>query len=763
MADLLKKKIKLNLKNLKNLKRDPIPEEGTDEDPHLSSGYNPSKLSFRVQGNPIEDIHKIDFSANNFFSKNFGYEATDTEEEMLEKLQAQLVEAEGRVSATESKILKEKKNLDIELEVSQMNSVLEIENFVNQHESIRRQLSEIETLITIEHEQIELVGNELRDLNQLKTDKSTLKRLISVIDAYQSSQNRPKIDQKSEISYIPKTAKNGSEPEETTLQNLDFLRSALETVQTEELQPVAEQVNRDYQILRDRCLGNFKQLIKTQEYQRAREFYELIEHSGISENYEEAYLALLVGKKQIYGVTEKDRNITEIVRYLFALTRQLSSFDSKEGMFWMVFQEKGYEVLKRVAERIARDYLGKLVDRLLRETSEHNKNEFFLSYLDSFHKKFEDFLSSARKTESCWSIIDSVNAIYNNIVRKYQSRYFTVEESEFRIYLEQMVFLQIKELRKFEADRESDQSNLHIQIEVYLDKIDSMLSNESIELIINKGKETIDRCFRNSLPHKRAENCGNLIIFFMEKISSYVITLADLAERAMVDPDEPHPSQKLLFAIVGKVLFIIKRIELFFSEYKVSINNMFKLDEALKSKNQILKIVSERVSKTLGVAIQNLFAEFAQIWNSSKRRKSKQKNFESASPGALAITGLAANFVKTVKDSFSGEQLLKVLSGIGLRLVKFLELRIPIGKYSQNDLIMLNIDMAHFEGLVDGIGREDVGEKFRELKAMVDLLQVPWDRVEKHVRENEVYIKIDDDKLESFVACSMRMMGGGRE
>ena len=72
------------------------------------------------------------------------------------------------------------------------------------------------------------------------------------------------------------------------------------------------------------------------------------------------------------------------------------------------------------------------------------------------------------------------------------------------------------------------------------------------------------------------------------------------------DPVTHFPARLKPFRIVGQVLFLLKRIDLLFLEFKKSITNMFKLDEAEKIKlkfNQNIKNISWKI---INDAIGNL-------------------------------------------------------------------------------------------------------------------------------------------------------------
>lgn len=114
-------------------------------------------------------------------------------------------------------------------------------------------------------------------------------------------------------------------------------------------------------------------------------------------------------------------------------------------------------------------------------------------------------------------------------------------------------------------------------------EIDRQLSNEAIEEFVNRAKACIERCYRNSLTHMKADNCGDMLILFMNKLTEYLIQLIELAESAIPDPLDKNPARIQLFSIVSKILTLTKRVDLFFLEFKTKITNMFKLDEAEKS------------------------------------------------------------------------------------------------------------------------------------------------------------------------------------
>ena len=156
--------------------------------------------------------------------------------------------------------------------------------------------------------------------------------------------------------------------------------------------------------------------------------------------------------------------------------------------------------------------------------------------------------------------------------------------------------------------------------------------------------------------------------------------------------------------------------------------------------------------------MQNLFAEISQIWNYHKKKKRKKvKDFESASPLAKSIKDILGKFLNFVSDSFPAEQKTNLLKVIGTEFVKFLEDKLPQEKYSQNELIKLSIDMEEYDELIRFINQEKVTQKQNQLKALVNLLKVPWDHLDSYLEENDIYKEVEKESLDQFIRCIRRM------
>lgn len=243
-------------------------------------------------------------------------------------------------------------------------------------------------------------------------------------------------------------------------------------------------------------------------------------------------------------------------------------------------------------------------------------------------------------------------------------------------------------------------------------------------------------------------------------MSEYIKKLIEYTQLMMQNVSEMDPSTVDSFKIVAKVLNLIRRMDILFLELKRPISNMLKLDEAEKIKDSLFKMLTKLISKVLSKSMQNLFVSVNFVYKRlhKKFKKKKLKEYETCSQLAFHITEYLKSYMGVVDEYFTTEQKDSILRIIVLEFIKFLEMEIPTQqKYSESDLITLNMDMEQYQQLVDQTGDEEVERNMLELKSLVNLLTVPWQHIEQCLEENDLYKEIDRELLESFVRCCRRI------
>lgn len=697
----------------------------------------------------ISDMKEEKFDPRSYLTSQFRFNFSDNENSMIESLKSQLEAAEHDLKIVEKEIEKEKEDLKTKEELEQTNNFYQLQNVDFEFKDLVKEISNLTQSVGLEHEQIKTIGEELNELNSVRDEKLMLNEIMDVFGFYNQDQDKE--------DFLEKNFREGKA--NNLIVKLDCLKSALDTLNYKEFASAKQRINEDFEKAKQETLKQFKNFLKISDYKEARKMFNFIEKIGESERAEKVYEEILMGERgPEYGITEKKQNMREFITYLFTLGIHLQQFQQDDSVFVAVHGDRGLEMLSRVSARVMRDRINNLASRLLGGCIKEGKTEFFLYYLDEMTMRFEEFRKKNNQMEKIWSILESLSEAYKDIAEKYQTMYFEIEKNELSHYLEQKIILKLGDVKKCEekakASKDEDVSTLKLK------EIDKQISSEEVEVFVNRAKLCIGRCFRNSLAHMRADNCGDLLILFINKLTEYLNNLIEMAEKAIPDPLDPNPARIQLFSIVSKVLILTRRVDLFFLEFKTKITNMFKLDEAEKVKMQSLKILSEKISGTLNFAMRNLFAEVSQVWRNFKKKKKKKKikDFESASPLAKALCDLLGAYLDFIFNNFNMEQKVNLMKVVGVEFIKYLERNIPTEKYSQNELIKLNIDIEEYDDqLFDFIDEEEVSQRKENLTLLVNLLKVPWALLENYIEENDVYKRVEKKSLDLFIRCVRRM------
>lgn len=700
----------------------------------------------------VANIKGDKFDPRFYLSSQFRFNYGATEDDIIQNLKNQLENAESDLVMIEKEIEKESSELRQKQDLEQNNNYYQLQNINIEYDDLVKSLESISQTVGLEYEQIKTVGDELSELNSMRDEKMMLSDIMKVFDAYQKKANEDGFGGNLVEEGI------GQDGANSLLVKLDCLKASLETLNYEEFGQVKKLINEDFDQAKKQTLNHFRQYLDKGRYEEARKMFEFIEKIGDLEGAEKVYENRIAGDRKFeYGLTDKQQNMREFIAYLFSLGIELQDFQQEDSIFIKVHGERAGDILSRVSMRVMRNKICDLTSNLLGRCFKESKTEFFLYYLDEMNIKFEEFMKKNKDLEKIWATLETLSEAYNEVIEKYQTMYFEIEKNEFSFYLDQKIALKLGEVKKAHEKAKVDK-DLDVSKTV-LKEVDQQLTNENIEEFVNRAKSCFDRCFRNSLFHMRADNCGDLLILFMTKITDYLDKLIASAEMTIPDPLDPNPARIELFSIVSKVLILIKRVDLFFLEFKTKITNMFKLDEAEKVKMHSLKILSEKISGTLNFAMRNLFAEVSQVWKHFKKKKKKKiKDFESASPLAKALSKLLGTYLDFIYSNFNIEQKANLMKVIGLEFLKFLERQIPLEKYSQSELIKLTIDLEEYdEELIDFIDEEEVNQRKDYLKALINLLKVPWDLLESYIDENDVYKRVERRTLDQFIRCVRKM------
>ena len=698
------------------------------------------------EANRLEDLIKQlkeqEFDPKEYLSEHFSRNCRGSEDQMIDAMIDQLEQVNNEVAKLEREVNKEATSLNTELEVSQDTCTYEMDHFMHEFRDIKNGVKDLKEVIGVEEQQIRTVGEELREINKLRNEKLCLRELINVLNGYESKGE--------EYELLKIDVRNG---ETDALLKLECLKCALETLNFEEYRVVKEEINLDFIEAKKNTLKNFKNLLEEAKYEEAKELYTFMKQAGNLDETEDVYVRKVIDAKNETAYTYTKQNIEEFKRYLFNMSRVLTEVNDREGMLWHVHDGEAIDVADRIMIKIMRKYVCHTATRVMNQSIEHNNSTFFLDYLDSFNKEFEEFMIKCKKMENTWSICESINEAYKDTVEKFQDMYFNYELTGLKNYLTQTIDLKFMEIKKA-GTKETDESKRE---DKKLEVIVAQLNPKKIGEIVTKSKISFNRCLRNSLGHNVADNCGDMLILFMNQMASYITKIIETAEQNAPSTQDKEPARLQIFSVVQSVLSIIKNFEMLFNEFKETITNIFKLDEADKTRQQIMKMLSERISKTLNLAMRNLFAHLAQIWKIHKKKKKKKDNLEESAT-AKAIESFLGEYLDFIMDNFSMEQKTNLMRVIGLEFMKFLERMIPQEKYSQNDILQLNVDIKFYEDeVIEHIEEPDVDERMEKLKLLVGLLQVPWESLEATLEENDMFKTVEKVTLDAFLRCIKRM------
>jgi hypothetical protein len=140
-------------------------------------------------------------------------------------------------------------------------------------------------------------------------------------------------------------------------------------------------------------------------------------------------------------------------------------------------------------------------------------------------------------------------------------------------------------------------------------------------------------------------------------MAEYQKKLIEYSEIIMQRIAETDPSTIEGFKIVAKILNLIRRLDILFTELKSPISNMLKLDEAEKIKESLFKVLTKRISKVLSKSMHNLFISVNFVYKKlhKKFKKKKMKEYETCSQLALHMTEYIQKYLSVVEDNFKTE------------------------------------------------------------------------------------------------------------
>lgn len=703
----------------------------------------------------LDKLKTEKFDPRTYLSDQFQFHYGSNEDKMIQNLKSHLEMAEKEIAVIEKELQKEKNELKQKEKLEKNNTHYQLQNINYEYKDLMTNISNLSHSVGLEFEQIKTIGEELNEINTIRDEKLMLSEIMEVFDIYQNNDKEGGI---SPEQFLKSKFKEGNA--NNLIIKLDCLRASLETLNYEEFIEAKKKINEDFKKAKRETYEQFRNYLRSENYQEARKMFNFIEKIGEIDGAEQVYEEMIAGRKEEkinYGIAEKDQHIREFNYFLFQLGMVFEQFQQDESIFNRVHKERAMEIFSRVSIRIMRNGICSLASSLLTKSLKEGKTEFFLFYLDEMSVNFEAFITKNKSKDKIWSVLETLSEAYKEIVEKHQTMYFEIEKNEFSHYLDQKITLKLEKIKKVEerANQEKSQDILTEKLK----EIDFQLSNEEIEIFVVRCKSVFERCYRNSLAHMRADNCGDLLILFINKLSDYLDKLITQTELSIPNVMDPNPSRIELFSIVSKILVLVKRVDLFFEDFKSSITNMFKLDEAEKVKLQAMKDLSENISGTLNRSMRNLFAEVAQVWKHFKKKKKKKiKDFESASDLAKALCELVGTYLDFIFKNFNIDQKVNLMKAIGMEFLIFLGKKIPQEKYSENELIKLNIDLEEYDQqIIDFIDEPEVTEKKENLLVLVNLLKVPWDLLENYIEENDVYKKVDRHRLEDFIRCVRRM------
>lgn len=307
--------------------------------------------------NLVESLNNKKFNPTPFIKhcfmdkKTFSFpqptSSNSDEIDLIREIKVNILDAEQEIENAEKQILMDKKNYDMEKEVSQATLMYEVEDFLNQYTSIKSEVKSCLNSTSVNDEQVSIAGLELQSLSDVQNEQNVLKNLCDLLTEV--------ITEESKLESIPlkkyestrwgELDLNPIESNKKNLQSevllLNVLNRSVKTCEIDQLEQYEPAIALKFEMTQFQLLDILKKSIFNQEYKPIVQIKDYIEQADLLDMVELIYLESMVGSMQQYGIAEKESNIGELTRYYFILSRLIQNLDSKEGFCFEYYEVNG--------------------------------------------------------------------------------------------------------------------------------------------------------------------------------------------------------------------------------------------------------------------------------------------------------------------------------------------------------------------------------------------------------------------------------------
>jgi len=649
----------------------------------------PTDLYKKVKSEYFDPIDEL--------SEHFPFKYSNDEFTLIDSFLDQISEMEEEIQSAESLIKKEEENLKLEWKVTQANSKEEISGMVEFFHKLLKLVRVVKCSVEQEEEQIKAVCEELVELNSERDTLTKLQQMLSIINSIEKGESIDK-----------------HQPE---LVDIDCIHTSLSTLNFEEYSKIKSIISTELDRLKERTIYNYRTAVEKGDYITAKKNSHYLRNANEIDSLIKELTSIIFDEAQQYTISQKEEQISELSRTLLKLNRQMIEFSEGDGVFVKVSDEP-FELLQMVCLHATRIYVCAPFRRLLQATVDSSQDTF-LYYFDVFRTKYNEFQRKLSQNDTVIPILDRMNDQFKEIINDYIHIYSRIEKERFVNFLKIKMGLEKKKLLSL-GDSLSDGKDPADEI---LPLIVDHLENEKIEMLILHTKGVLERCFRNSPSHKKAENAGDFLVLFMDNIFNHLADLLEVAETVIPNPTEKHPARERLLSIVGQSLFLNKRIELLFLEFKRSIINLFKLEEAEKIKSKGIAKVEYLSSKILNNSLGNIMATVSQIFLSSRNKGVKKTPLQTeTSPICSLIVAFYKPYIKEIDSRMGPELRCKTLQILSNHLLEQLESGLTSQRMVVTDKALLRMDIQGYQSLFAKKGILKIDEGYSQMIKLVDVL-----------------------------------------
>lgn len=695
-------------------------------------------------------IKSEEFNAEKYIGQTIKFQRTTNPQDLIDLLLISISGIESEIKDAEDEVIMEEDNLKFEWKLNQINSDKDVKNMRSDFNTIKEKIEDIKTIVNLEDDSIAVVSEELKELNQEINQKKNLRKLLDIIDSIEDPDEfqRKNIDltiNLSDLAIIQNSIENHlldqdedqEVSEEDKITRDGYIKLKLE-ISKMIIQHIESSIN-----------GLNTSLDENNFLEVRRHFYDLVSAKH-RERVEDEIISHIFGKVGSIGTTDKEEQVNRFKRVLLMLNHHLKEFNDKEGLIYTIDSDiQG--LIMRVGQRVTKYFIVEPSKKLFKFTSERDK-DYFLFYYDDFKQKFKEFTKKCEKYDSIWNMVENVSMMFKELENDYLNIYTQLEKEQYDTFLKVKIHLEEEKVSKISKEYAELKDEGSKQI---FDQILVLLGNERIEEFIIRTKQTIDRCYRNSPVHKRAEYSADFLINFIHSIFSFLADLLEMSQSALPNPQQQNPARVQPFKIAGQVLFLTKRIDLLFMEFKSSITNMFKLDEAekikLKSMTHIQELSSTLLNDSLGNLCSNI-QQFSEIGlRKEKKSKSSNDGVSQRSATCELIMQLLASYVESMVICLDNDLAFRTLEIIVDNLLEVYFGRLQASKVNKNLKMQMKIDFEEYKSIFQNNKLNDnINLQFKQINALIELIGLSRTNQIDQIKQDDIYGTISTEMIDMF-------------